>query len=59
MNMFGRILAALIIVAMAGCDYKSTGTENGQSFAAANGPVEFQFPAGWFQTPEKHPYDLQ
>ncbi|MFW5870213.1 MAG: hypothetical protein ACOCVL_00970 [Candidatus Sumerlaeota bacterium] len=31
----------------------------GQYFVTANGPVEFFVPAGWFQSPGKHPYDLQ
>ena len=31
----------------------------GQYFVTANGPVEFFVPAGWFQNPGKHPYDLQ
>ena len=29
------------------------------SFKTAYGAMEFTFPPGWFQNPEKHPYDLQ
>jgi hypothetical protein len=29
------------------------------SFKTAYGAMQFTFPPGWFQNPEKHPYDLQ
>ena len=29
------------------------------TFATANGPVEFQFPAGWYKNTDEHPFDLQ
>lgn len=56
---YKRILIVLALLFIAGCSYKGTENPNGQYFATSNGAVEFQFPAGWFQNKEKHPYDLQ
>lgn len=41
-----------------GCARDSTAPA-GQYVATANGPVEFQFPAGWHENEEEHPFDLQ
>lgn len=56
---YQRIFTILVLLSIAGLACKNTETAKGQYFSTSNGPVEFQFPAGWFQNPEKHPYDLQ
>ena len=33
--------------------------ERGPVFSTVNGPVEFQFPPGWFMNQDEHPFDLQ
>ena len=37
----------------------STEEWSGEYLSAANGPVEFKFPTGWFKNEESNPYDLQ
>lgn len=54
-----RLLFALAILMMAGCMPKPVENAGSQFFATANGPVELQFPAGWHENEEDHPYDLQ
>ncbi len=48
---------ALVLATACGFDFKQSGKS--ETFSTKNGPVEFQFPAGWYQNPDKHPYDLQ
>jgi hypothetical protein len=55
--MFRQFAFAFILLVIAGCAYKPGG--GAKYFSTANGPVEFEFPVGWFQNPAKHPYDLQ
>jgi hypothetical protein len=52
------LIVVAILLVVASCAYKP-GTANSQYFSTKNGPVEFQFPAGWYQNPKDHPYDLQ
>lgn len=53
-------LVAVVMLLMAGCTHESTESVGSQFFATANGPVEFQFPAGWYENKKKdNPYDLQ
>jgi hypothetical protein len=54
------ILGALLILSAAGCGRApADGSSGTQYYAAANGPVEFAFPAGWYKNPKEHPFDLQ
>ena len=52
-------LVALLVISAAGCQRAPTDKSGNQYFAAANGPVEFAFPAGWYKNREEHPFDLQ
>jgi hypothetical protein len=55
-----RILGALLVLSAAGCGRAPADKPSGeQYFAAANGPVEFAFPPGWYKNPKEHPFDLQ
>lgn len=51
-----RLSAAVLLLTMAGC---TEGGVDPVSFATSNGLVELDFPRGWYQNKEEHPYDLQ
>lgn len=53
------LLVALLILSVAGCGRAPAEAAGSQYFAAANGPVEFAFPADWYENQEEHPFDLQ
>jgi len=56
--MLKKLTSATAILLIAGCGLNPAGAGVAQYFATANGPVEFEFPAGWYQDREG-PYDLQ
>jgi hypothetical protein len=51
--------AALAVLVMPGCSQKSAEDSKSLYLGTANGPVEFEFPAGWYENPDDHPFDLQ
>lgn len=57
--MMNRLLVALAILSIVGCMRESTEKSASHYFVTANGPVEFEFPAGWHENEEEHPFDLQ
>jgi hypothetical protein len=57
--MINRFLVALLILSVAGCEREPANESNSQYFTVANGPVEFTFPAGWYENKQEHPFDLQ
>ncbi len=54
-----RILVAVAMLALMACTQDSSEESAPQYFATANGPVEFEFPSGWYKNEERHPFDLQ
>ena len=50
------LLACTLLI---GCTQASDSIAEPVTFNTTYGAVEFTFPAGWYQNPEKHPYDLQ
>jgi hypothetical protein len=57
MRAMSRFLIATLLLIL-GCARDSTAPA-GQYVATANGPVEFEFPAGWRENEKEHPFDLQ
>ena len=44
----------IFVMIAAGCTSKAP-----QVFTTTNGLIELQFPAGWYENPKDHPFDLQ
>ena len=53
------LLMIAVMILLAGCSRSSSKDGPPQFFQTANGPVELQFPAGWYQNKKKNPFDLQ
>ena len=56
-------LVALTFLPLAGCvseiEDRQKKQISRQNFVTTNGPVQFEFPGGWFQNEKEHPFDLQ
>ena len=53
------LVVVVTILTMVGCKFEPQQGAGSQYFATANGLVELQFPAGWHESGEDNPYDLQ
>ena len=53
------LVVVVTILTMVGCKFEPQQGAGSQYFATANGLVEFKFPAGWHESGEDNPYDLQ
>ncbi len=52
-------LAALLMLSLVACGRAPAEAAGTRYASAANGPVEFAFPDGWYANPKEHPFDLQ
>lgn len=54
-----RISAVLGVILVGGCDDRNHTSSARVSFVTEVVPIEFSFPAAWYENTNEHPYDLQ
>ncbi len=52
-------VALAAAVCLLGCSGRNDTSSARVSFVTKYAPIEFTFPAGWYENSEEHPYDLQ